>query len=157
MITVLWQIPGLNRRDQTRKADAENWPARRGYSTSAADAAHFLFNSLNSINALIGSRPANPEKWGAAVVGFSAGHHQKIRTSLSVSGRLDNLPILEIEKVRFGCRLNTKWTSTGNPEMEATFLLMQPLMENAIKFGLYGFPGEVTISLRLYLRTNTSQ
>src|SRR5690606_38648134 len=55
---------------------------------------------------------------------------------------------LDIEKVRFGYRLNTSFSTTEESlQCKIPPLILQPLMENAIKFGLYGTTGEVTIVL----------
>jgi LytS/YehU family sensor histidine kinase len=56
---------------------------------------------------------------------------------------------LDIERVRFGHRLSVEMEVV--PEVESLKippLLVQPLVENAIKYGLYGILGEVTIRIR---------
>ena len=55
---------------------------------------------------------------------------------------------LEIEKLRFGHRLQTEILVNDNC-IDAVLppLLLQPIVENAIKFGLYDTIGEVTIRL----------
>ncbi len=55
---------------------------------------------------------------------------------------------LEIEKVRFGNRLNTL-VSADESVLNKTLppMLLQPLVENAIKFGLYDTLDEVTINV----------
>jgi two-component system, LytTR family, sensor kinase len=53
---------------------------------------------------------------------------------------------LDIEKVRFGHRLQTKiMYDDALLQMKLPYMLLQPLVENAIKFGLYDTLGEVTI------------
>ena len=53
---------------------------------------------------------------------------------------------LDIEKVRFGNRLATMIESDpGTHQMKLPALLLQPIVENAIKFGLYDTMGETTI------------
>ncbi len=55
---------------------------------------------------------------------------------------------LEIEKVRFGNRLNTKLEIDQEVEnVKIPYLLLQPLVENAIKFGLYDTLDQVTIEI----------
>ncbi len=55
---------------------------------------------------------------------------------------------LEIEKVRFGHRLKVE-TKNCDACLEAGIppLLLQPVVENAIKFGLYDTTGDVTITI----------
>jgi two-component system, LytTR family, sensor kinase len=69
---------------------------------------------------------------------------------ISFSEELEHLKLyLEIEKVRFGYRLKTQMDiSEESLSWKIPSLLLQPLMENAIKFGLYGTTGEVVIALR---------
>jgi LytS/YehU family sensor histidine kinase len=55
---------------------------------------------------------------------------------------------LEIEKVRFGHRLEVIANfEPGSFEWKMPTLLLQPIVENAIKFGLYGTTGKVTINI----------
>jgi LytS/YehU family sensor histidine kinase len=69
---------------------------------------------------------------------------------ITFSEEIDYLKLyLEIEKVRFGYRLKTELDiEEQSLAWKIPALLVQPLMENAIKFGLYGTTGEVTIGLK---------
>ena len=69
---------------------------------------------------------------------------------ITFSEEMDYLKLyLEIEKVRFGYRFKTEMDiAEESLGWKIPALLVQPLMENAIKFGLYGTTGEVTIGLR---------
>lgn len=119
---------------------------------------HFLFNSLNSISALAGSRPEEARKMIQQLSDFLRGTIKKDDQQLvTLQEELKHLQLyLEIEKVRFGHRLRTE---IDNQE-EASFLmlpslLLQPVVENAIKFGLYDTTGEITI--RIIARKQDSQ
>ena len=62
---------------------------------------------------------------------------------------------LEIEKVRFGHRLNVQIKL--DPEKliaDIPPLLMQPIVENAIKFGLYDTIDEVFISISVFMKNH---
>lgn len=116
---------------------------------------HFLFNSLNSINALIHSKPGQAREMVNQLSAFLRG---TIKTddqqSIPLQDELEHINLyLEIEKVRFGHRLETTFEIHSDAE-QGTLppLLLQPLMENAIKFGLYGTTGEVCIQLKATLR-----
>jgi LytS/YehU family sensor histidine kinase len=62
---------------------------------------------------------------------------------------------LDIEKVRFGHRLSTKIECDESlNEMKLPALLLQPIMENAIKFGLYDTIDEIEISLKAVKEDN---
>jgi two-component system, LytTR family, sensor kinase len=111
---------------------------------------HFLFNSLNSISALIGVKPEEARKMIQQLSDFLRGTIRKDdQQYISLEEELKHLQLyLEIEKVRFGHRLKTEVTQ--QPETKAMVLpslLLQPLVENAIKFGLYDTIGAITIRL----------
>jgi two-component system, LytTR family, sensor kinase len=111
---------------------------------------HFLFNSLNSINALIGIRPEEARKMVQQLSDFLRGTIKKEETQwVTLHEELQYLQLyLDIEKVRFGNRLTTVIESDESTvQMKLPALLLQPIMENAIKFGLYDTTGETVIRL----------
>ena len=115
---------------------------------------HFLFNSLNSISALAGSKPEEARKMIQQLSDFLRGTLKKDdKQLLSLEEELKHLELyLEIEKVRFGHRLNTLIETTEESlSAQIPPLLLQPLVENAIKFGLYDTIGAVTIQIRAEL------
>jgi len=109
---------------------------------------HFLFNSLNSISALAGSNPEEARRMIHQLSDFFRGTLKKDDQQLiPLSEELDHLQLyLDIEKVRFGHRLRV---FVDCPEaalaMKLPPLLLQPVVENAIKFGLYDTLGETVI------------
>ena len=112
---------------------------------------HFLFNSLNSISALAGSRPEEARKMIQQLSDFLRGTLKKDDQQLvMLSEELDHLRLyLEIEKVRFGHRLETEiHTDEKSPGMKIPSLLLQPVVENAIKFGLYDTTGKTVIQIK---------
>jgi hypothetical protein len=119
---------------------------------------HFLFNSLNSINALIGSRPQEARKMVQQLSDFLRGTIRKEEHQwVSLKEELQYLQLyLDIEKVRFGHRLSTKieYDESLN-EMKLPALLLQPIMENAIKFGLYDTVDEIEITLKAAKEDNS--
>jgi two-component system, LytTR family, sensor kinase len=111
---------------------------------------HFLFNSLNSISALAGSRPEEARKMIHQLSDFLRGTIRREDDSwVRLQDELTHLELyLEIEKVRFGHRLST--TVTLDPECSHAMvppMILQPLVENAIKFGLYDTTGIIDISI----------
>ncbi|RZK45652.1 MAG: sensor histidine kinase [Pedobacter sp.] len=109
---------------------------------------HFLFNSLNSISALIGSNPTLSRTMIQQLSGFLRGTLNKDdKTSISLAEEMAHLQLyLDIEKVRFGHRLETKTEMLADGAMIPPMIL-QPIVENAIKFGLYDTIGTVTITV----------
>jgi two-component system LytT family sensor kinase len=121
---------------------------------------HFLFNSLNSINALIQLKPDQAREMVQQLSDF-------LRLTISradepwitFAQELEYLKTyLAIEKVRFGHRLeiNIQADNTLN-DFNIPTLVLQPLLENAIKFGLYGTTGKIIIQLMAKQTNNGMQ
>jgi LytS/YehU family sensor histidine kinase len=111
---------------------------------------HFLFNSLNSISALAGSKPVEARKMIQQLSDFYRATLKTEKEQFStVENELKHLQLyLEIEKVRFGNRLQV--TINYDEEtltLKLPVLLLQPIVENAIKFGLYDVIGNVEIQI----------
>ncbi len=112
---------------------------------------HFLFNSLNSISALTTQDPARAREMCVLLADFlrkslKLGEHPSVR----LSEELDLLRnYLAIEQIRFGSRLQVAWEITPEAELaEVPTLLLQPLVENAIKHGISQLPEGGTIVIR---------
>lgn len=119
---------------------------------------HFLFNSLNSISALAGSQPEKARHMIQQLSEFLRGTLKKEdQESISLQEEIDYLQLyLDIEKVRFGHRLDTTVTvSEAAANMHLPALILQPIVENAIKFGLYDTTESVTISILAEAYPNT--
>ncbi len=115
---------------------------------------HFLFNSLNSINALIGFRPEEARQMVERLSRFLRSTlRQDHRQWVPLQEELDQLDLyLSIEQVRFGNRLQTL-VHAGEEAARCRLpaLLLQPLVENAIKFGIYGTTGETRIEVHAHV------
>ncbi|MCI0750882.1 MAG: histidine kinase, partial [Flammeovirgaceae bacterium] len=119
---------------------------------------HFLFNSLNSISALAGSQPEEARKMIQQLSDFLRGTVKRDDQQLiSLQEELKHLELyLEIEKVRFGHRLKTEVVKDDKSlNLKLPALLLQPVVENAIKFGLYDTIGEIVI--RIEAKAENSQ
>lgn len=109
---------------------------------------HFLFNSLNSISSLT---ITNPEKAQEMIIKlsdflrYSIG--QKEKQLVSLQEELSNINLyLDIEKIRFGSRLNFSIeVPEGCLKKELPNMILQPLIENAIKHGVYESTEPITI------------
>jgi two-component system, LytTR family, sensor histidine kinase AlgZ len=100
---------------------------------------HFLFNSLNSISALTAVDPAEARVMCIRLADF-------LRTSLRLGERV-TIPFeeemaltrmyLDVEQVRFGTRLRVKQdVDAACSDCDVPALLIQPLVENAVKHGI---------------------
>lgn len=149
MISAFWYNRQEQKVQEQRKSDAEKLSREAElYKLRQQLQPHFLFNSLNSISALAGSRPEEARKMIHQLSDFLRGTLRKEEEQwVNLGEELQHLQLyLNIEKVRFGHRLSTEITYTE----ECTTLLLppmllQPVVENAIKFGLYDTIDTVTI------------
>ncbi len=117
---------------------------------------HFLYNSLNSINALIVISPDKAQEMIGKLSDF-------LRSSVQRESE-DTLPVheelayirsyLAIESVRFGDRLQVSIIQQFREGATLPPFLLQPILENAIKFGLYGRTGEVNIDIHITSENN---
>jgi two-component system, LytTR family, sensor kinase len=158
MISMIWYTQQDQKENEKRKTEAERL-AREAelYNLRQQLQPHFLFNSLNSINALIGFKPELARKMIHQLSDFLRGTLRKDdQQQVTLNEELQHLNLyLDIEKVRFGHRLRTEIScddSCGTCVMPA--MLLQPLVENAIKFGLYDTTEEVVVSIRAELDGN---
>lgn len=113
---------------------------------------HFLFNSLNSISALVKNEPEIARTMIYNLSDYLRLTIQKGKEEfISIKEELDYMKLyLEIEKVRFGHRLTVEINLQEEcAEMMIPSLILQPIVENAVKFGLYGNTGNLTISILL--------
>ena len=114
---------------------------------------HFLFNSLNSIASLTIS---SPEKAREMVVNlsscmrYSLQHRQE--ETVSLEQELENIKLyLGIEKLRFEGKLNLEFDIDDHcMQAQIPVMILQPLMENAIKYGVYEASDMVWIRLKCW-------
>lgn len=149
LISVLWYTIHDQREIEKRKEEADKLSRDAElYKLRQQLQPHFLFNSLNSINALIGSQPQKARNMIQQLSDFLRGTLKKEDHQwISLEEELQHLQLyLEIEKVRFGHRLSTQ-IANDTTGMKLPAMLLQPVVENAIKFGLYDTVGDITISI----------
>jgi two-component system, LytTR family, sensor kinase len=152
ILSVLWYSSEEEQQNLQRKTDAERLSKEAElFKLRQQLAPHFLFNSLNSISALIGSRPEQARTMVQQLSDFLRGNLKKEEQQwVPLSEELQYLQLyLEIEKVRFGHRLIAEIDNDeASLSMKIPPMLLQPIVENAIKFGLYDTTDDVTISIR---------
>lgn len=150
-ISWLWSSVKEQQEMETRNASTEKLAREAELSRIRQQLQpHFLFNSLNSISALAGTKPEQARKMIQQLSDFLRGTLKKDDQQLvTLSEELEHLNLyLEIEKVRFGHRLKTA-VECDEPAkaMKMPSLVLQPVVENAIKFGLYDTTGETIITI----------
>ncbi len=114
---------------------------------------HFLFNSLNSISALTSIDPARARDMCVLLGDFlrlTLGLGEK--ASVHLSEELELLQkYMAIEKVRFGARLRVhEEIQEDSKTCSLPPLLLQPLVENAVKHGIASLPegGDVRLAVQ---------
>lgn len=140
MISVLW----YNQQEKEELEKRKNETDRLNKEAELASLReklqpHFLFNSLNSISALTFSKPGEARKMIHLLSDFLRGTIKKDDELILLKSEIEHLQLyLEIEKVRFGHRLITEVNCTDTTAYKLVPpMILQPLVENAIKFGLY--------------------
>jgi len=118
---------------------------------------HFLFNSLNSINALTIANPQEAQKMIHLLSQFMRGSIRENQSELvTLEEEIKHLKLYtDIEKVRFGNRLNVNYDIPSELlSKKVPHLILQPLIENAVKYGLYGSIDEVQIDIKAVFENN---
>ncbi|WP_242926479.1 sensor histidine kinase [Pontibacter vulgaris] len=152
LLSWLWFYTRAQQHAEDRKTAAEKMAREAELHTLRQQLQpHFLFNSLNSISALVVARPEQARTMIQQLSDFLRGTLRKDEQQLvTLADELQQLQLyLEIEKVRFGHRLQTTIeVDKATSAMQLPALLLQPVVENAIKFGLYDTIGETCIKVK---------
>jgi hypothetical protein len=151
MFSLMWysqqeykEMAGRKTETERLSKEAELFKLRRQFQP------HFLFNSLNSISALTAVDPEKARHMIYQLSDFLRGTLKKDEQQwITLEEEIQYLQLyLDIEKVRFGHRLQTKIiTPDKTLPFKLPALILQPVVENAIKFGLYDTTGEVLIEI----------
>ena len=151
MFSLLWYSQQEQKEMDSRKTETERLSKEAElFKLRQQLQPHFLFNSLNSISALTGSDPEKARHMIHQLSDFLRGTLRKDEQQWNtLEEELKYLQLyLDIEKVRFGYRLRTEIIYNDEVlQLKLPALLLQPVVENAIKFGLYDTTGEVIIKL----------
>jgi sensor histidine kinase YesM len=113
---------------------------------------HFLYNSLNAISSLVLISPDRAQEMIGRLSDFlRTAVKQGRQQVVTLEEELEYLrSYLWIEAVRFGDRMQIEWSGeelAGNAQLPP--FLLQPLVENAVKYGVYGNTGTITISINI--------
>jgi sensor histidine kinase YesM len=113
---------------------------------------HFLYNALNSIAGLAKTDPVKTEKMAISLSAFYRYVTNKDQKHLSTVDEelrmIDNY--LQIEKIRFGDSLNVELKVADEARTCAVpHFILQPIVENAIKYGFDGKGVSVVIEISI--------
>ena len=112
---------------------------------------HFLFNSLNSVAALIPGRPAEAE---ALIEDLAELLRAILRRREPWSRLADEIELartyIRIEQLRLGDRLRMDWQiEAGLDDAQIPLLSLQPLLENAVLHGIERLPEGGRLQVRI--------
>jgi two-component system sensor histidine kinase AlgZ len=120
---------------------------------------HFLFNALNTAIALVRVEPARAE---AVLEDLAELFRVALAEPRPATTLADEIELaqryLAIEQLRFGERLRVEWQldpAAGTALMPP--LVLQPLVENAVRHGVEGAPGGGTLRVRTRVRRGQAE
>ncbi|HAJ99477.1 MAG TPA: histidine kinase [Bacteroidales bacterium] len=112
---------------------------------------HFIYNSLNSISSLTHTNPAMAREMIIALSDFLRyALKQDAMQLTTLAKEIENVRLyLKVEMLRFGDRLQTSFDNISPQfaNQEIPVMLLQPLVENAIKHGVQSSTAPVAIRL----------
>lgn len=112
---------------------------------------HFLFNALNTITSFVRT---DPNKARELIINLST----YLRYNLDQGDNLVDLSkeleqvkaYIEIEKARFGENLNVIYSIDEDIDIKVPSLIIQPIVENAVKHGILEGTGKGTVKLSIF-------
>jgi LytS/YehU family sensor histidine kinase len=119
---------------------------------------HFLFNSLNSISSLTITDASKAQEMIIKLSDFLRYSISQPEDKFStLKSELENISrYLEIEKVRFGNKLNFDYNIDEEcNNKNIPIMILQPLFENAVKHGVYESIEQITIHTNCCFRNNS--
>ncbi|MCY6354571.1 sensor histidine kinase [Clostridium sp. ZS2-4] len=98
---------------------------------------HFLFNTLNTINSFV---RINPNKARELIINLSTYLRYNLETGdkpVDIYKEIEQVKAyIEVEKARFGDKLNVIYDIDNNLDIKIPSLIIQPIVENSVKHGI---------------------
>ncbi len=112
---------------------------------------HFFFNSLNAVLAVVRSDPPRAERMLESVAELFRAVMGDVRRLVPLEHEIDLCrKYVEIEQTRLGERLTVDWDlGAVHPRARVPQLLLQPVIENAIRYGAERLAGDCRIVVRV--------
>ena len=109
---------------------------------------HFLFNALNTISILIKHDPVEARRILLHLSDYFRSNINNSLDEVSIHKELEHInSYVEIEKARFQDKLNVVYNVPDNVDCDLPELIIQPLVENAIKHGICKKFGSGTVHI----------
>ncbi|MEE9492773.1 MAG: histidine kinase [Gammaproteobacteria bacterium] len=118
---------------------------------------HFLFNSMNSIAALTRSDPVRAEQAVEDLSELFRGSLRESNDRVTLADEIDTAQrYLSMEALRLGERLQVDWDIATLPKQrKVPSLILQPLLENAVYYGIENLPNGGIIRIHGYVENKT--
>jgi len=99
---------------------------------------HFLFNAINTIISLTRTKPEEARRLLIHLSNYFRNNLQESEQEVPLSREVETIKsYLEIEKARFGDKLNIIYRIPEGIDCTLPPLLLQPIVENAVKHGIF--------------------
>jgi len=112
---------------------------------------HFFFNSLNAVLAVIRQDPLRAERMLESVAELFRAVMGDVKRLVPLEQEIDLCRrYVEIEQTRLGERLQVDWNiGAVHPRARVPQLLLQPIIENAVRYGAERVAGPCDIQVRV--------
>jgi two-component system, LytTR family, sensor histidine kinase AlgZ len=112
---------------------------------------HFFFNALNAALAVVRADPPRAERMLESIAELLRAVMGDVRKLVSFEQELDLCRrYVEIEQTRLGERLMVDWQiGAVHPRAKVPQLLLQPIIENAVRYGAEKVAGNCEITVRV--------
>lgn len=109
---------------------------------------HFLFNALNTIISLLRIDPDNARELIVSLSTYLRYNIEETSTFVDISKELQQVKAyVEIEKARFGDKLNVTYDIDESIHVKIPSLIIQPIVENSIKHGILKGSGSGNVKI----------
>ncbi|MCF6459573.1 histidine kinase [Clostridium sp. Cult3] len=99
---------------------------------------HFLFNAINTIISLTRTKPDEARRLLIHLSNYFRNNLQESEREVTLNREIETIKsYLEIEKARFGDKLNIIYNIPEGIDCSLPPLLLQPIVENAVKHGIF--------------------
>jgi len=112
---------------------------------------HFFFNALNAALAVVRADPPRAERMLESIAELLRAVMGDVRKLVPLEQELDLCRrYVEIEQTRLGERLVVDWqVGAVHPRAKVPQLLLQPIIENAVRYGAEKVAGDCVITVRV--------
>jgi len=111
---------------------------------------HFLFNALNTIISFLRTSPDEARELIVNLSTYLRYNIEETSTLVDISKELQQVKAyVEIEKARFGVKLNVSYCIDENIQIKIPSLIIQPLVENSIKHGILMGSGSGNVKIEV--------